>query len=81
MASTLEAALNELRGTPGPAPSTTTSGAAVPMLPARWPARALELLESAETSLRNGDWAGYGARMKQLRELLQQISRQPATQR
>jgi hypothetical protein len=36
----------------------------------------LRLLEEAETALRNGDWAGYGARQRQLRELLQQAARQ-----
>jgi uncharacterized membrane protein (UPF0182 family) len=81
MAPTLQDALAQLRGTPGivvtapstrPASSTPVDG---------WPAQALQLLESAENSLRNGDWAGYGTRMKQLRELLQQISRPPTTSR
>ncbi len=81
MAPTLQEAMAQLRGAPGVSPATATTPAAANEGTARWPARALQLLEAAETSLRNGDWAGYGARLKQLRELLQQISQQPETQR
>ncbi|MCA9738993.1 MAG: UPF0182 family protein, partial [Gemmatimonadetes bacterium] len=35
------------------------------------PLRALELLDQAERALRNGDFAGYGAQMERLRELLE----------
>lgn len=49
------------------------TGATVP--PQDWPARALQLLESAERSLRAGDWAGYGAHLKELRALLEQLNR------
>jgi uncharacterized membrane protein (UPF0182 family) len=80
MAPSLEEALGLLRGAPSNAPAPTVRPAT--NAPAeRWPERALQLLEAAETSLRNGDFAGYGARLKQLRELLQQIARQPETPR
>lgn len=38
--------------------------------PEEWPAEALNLLERAEESLRNGDWAGFGAALDELRALL-----------
>jgi uncharacterized membrane protein (UPF0182 family) len=37
--------------------------------------RALDLLERAQDRIRNGDWAGYGELMDQLRELLEHWSR------
>lgn len=39
-----------------------------------WPRRALQLLEAAEGRLRAGDWAGYGARMRELRALLEGLN-------
>jgi uncharacterized membrane protein (UPF0182 family) len=78
MAPTLGEALTALRGTPESAPA-PVSTAPTSTLPVQndWSQRALRLLEEAETALRNGDWAGYGARQRQLRELLQQAARQP----
>jgi uncharacterized protein len=78
MAETLGGALSLLRGAPDAAPATTTTtpapnvGAAAP---GDWSLRALRLLDEAEQALRNGDWAGYGAKQRQLRELLQQANR------
>lgn len=76
MAPTLTEAITALRGAPESAPAPVSTA---PTLPADsdWSQRALRLLEEAETALRNGDWAGYGARQRQLRELLQQAARQP----
>jgi hypothetical protein len=36
-----------------------------------WPARALDLLQTAEDRLREGDWAGYGQTLEELRALLE----------
>lgn len=36
-----------------------------------WPRQALELLETAERRLRDGDWAGYGRALDELRQLLE----------
>jgi uncharacterized membrane protein (UPF0182 family) len=78
MAETLSAALSILRGSPEAVPTTTTT-AAPSITPAtlsgEWSQRALRLLDEAEQALRNGDWAGYGAKQRQLRELLQQATR------
>jgi hypothetical protein len=43
----------------------------------RWPAAALDLLEQAESSARDGDWAGYGDALSQLRSLLEQLDEGP----
>ncbi len=40
---------------------------------AGWPARALDILDAAAARLRAGDWAGYGARMDELRALLERF--------
>ncbi|MEJ2185858.1 MAG: UPF0182 family protein [Gemmatimonadota bacterium] len=55
------------------APQQEGAGAQAPQRD--WPARALQLLESAERSLRAGDWAGYGTHLKELRALLEQLNR------
>ena len=39
-----------------------------------WSARALDLLERAEARLRDGDWAGYGRLLEELRGVLQQAA-------
>ena len=39
------------------------------------PARALELLDEAEALLRDGDWAGFGRKLQELREALRDGSR------
>ncbi|MGH7467046.1 MAG: UPF0182 family protein [Longimicrobiales bacterium] len=75
MATSLDDGLSALRGAPSTAPAATTGSTAPVAATNGWPQRALQLLEAAETSLRNGDWAGYGARLTQLRELLRQLAR------
>jgi len=40
---------------------------------ARWPAAALDLLEQAESSAREGDWQGFGAALGELRALLERL--------
>ena len=81
MAPTLQDALAQLRGTPGVVVTTSEDRPSTAAPTEGWSARALDLLESAENSLRSGDWAGYGERMRQLRQLLQRISRPPTTSR
>lgn len=46
--------------TPATAPATSS-----------WSRRALDLLESAEARLREGDWAGYGQMLEELRRVLE----------
>ena len=41
-----------------------------------WPRRALDLLERAEARLREGDWAGYGEALEELRKVLESASAQ-----
>lgn len=60
------------RARPDPAPGLTPETATPAAV---WPAEALELLERAEQRLREGDWAGYGRLLDELRTLLQQASR------
>ncbi len=71
MTPTLEEAIAEL--SPGaPLPSEPPVRASVPGLPAeRWPEEALRLLDEAEQRLREGDWAGFGERLRALRAFLQ----------
>lgn len=45
-----------------------------PSAGAQWPAEALDLLDQAEARLREGDWAGFGAALDQLRALLRNAS-------
>jgi len=79
MGSTVAEAVSSLFGTTSsastsgnpPAPTTATAPAA-----AAAPAKALQLLDAAERALRNGDYAGFGARMAELRKFLQQASSQ-----
>jgi uncharacterized protein len=65
----LEDALPELlggpRGNETPDPATGTG--------ARWPAEALDLLEEAEASAREGDWQGFGQALAELRALLERL--------
>ena len=84
MAVTTEEALAMLGATPPPAgesgaqnlrpPATTTPATG------NWSQRALELMNAAEAALRAGNWAQYGERQRQLRELLQQAARARGTQ-
>jgi uncharacterized membrane protein (UPF0182 family) len=81
MAATLGEGLAALRGAPGSAPPPPTTTMPATSGTEGWPQRALQLLEAAETSLRNGDWAGYGARLAELRQLLRQLARPPQAPR
>lgn len=40
----------------------------------QWPARALQLLESAQNRLRQGDWNGFGTALEELRDLLEKLN-------
>jgi uncharacterized membrane protein (UPF0182 family) len=40
-----------------------------------WAASALDLLETAETRAREGDWQGFGDALEELRVLLQRLER------
>jgi len=42
--------------------------------PARWPREALDLLEEAESRLREGDWTGFGEALEELRALLRDMA-------
>lgn len=44
---------------------------------AEWPRQALDLLETAERRLREGDWAGYGQALEELRGVLERASQAP----
>ncbi|MFP3948126.1 MAG: UPF0182 family protein, partial [Longimicrobiales bacterium] len=51
-------------------------GAPLPAASTRqWPVEALQLLDSAEQRLRNGDWSGFGDALDRLRTILQGASR------
>ena len=41
-----------------------------------WPGDALDLLDRAEEALRAGDFAGFGARLRELRDLLERFENQ-----
>ena len=41
-----------------------------------WPGDALDLLDRAEEALRVGDFAGFGARLRELRDLLERFEDQ-----
>jgi uncharacterized membrane protein (UPF0182 family) len=81
MASTLDQGLGLLRGVSPVTVANTTRTQDQAEGPTDWSRRALQLLDAAEASLRGGDWAGYGARLKQLRDLLQQSTRTRETPR
>jgi len=77
MEETLNGAISALAGVEGqaytdlPAPGVLEEEA----LPVgRWPQEALDLLDRAEERLRNGDWAGFGATLEELRTLLRSVS-------
>jgi uncharacterized protein len=79
MASTLRDALTAVRsGGVGEAtlPPATTATIPPVQVEANWASRALQLMQAADRSLRAGDFAGYGAQLRQLRELLEQASRE-----
>lgn len=82
MANTLRDAVAALFGgsATGTAPSAQTQNAAATSAPAtaaviaKWPARALDLLDQADRALRNGDYATFGARLNELKKFLQQAN-------
>ena len=53
------------------------AGEAAPAVTAGWPQEALDLLDRAETSLREGDWTGFGQALEELRTLLSGLSGAP----
>jgi uncharacterized membrane protein (UPF0182 family) len=82
MAPTLAESFAALSGSPDEGQPARAAGpvAESPAIPSidEWPRRALELLEEAEERLRSGDWAGFGSRWAELRELLGGLSREDA---
>jgi hypothetical protein len=48
----------------------------MPAVRTDWPREALDLLNQAESSLRDGDWAGYGRLLGELRALLEGVNDQ-----
>ncbi|MBI4544184.1 MAG: UPF0182 family protein [Gemmatimonadetes bacterium] len=80
MAPTLAEALRALQtGAPEAAPRAAGPQSVAERPPGRaenWPRRALELLEEAERRLRRGDYAGFGASLTELRELLLRQARE-----
>ncbi len=85
MGNSIAEAVAAVFGTPTPGAAPQAAGAAAPGAAAAAAAaittpalsrRALELLDAADRALRAGDFAGYGARMSELRKFLQQTSSQ-----
>jgi len=76
MTEDLDAAIRELAGQGSPQPmvdpSAESEGSDVSDGP-EWPAAALELLERAEASAREGNWQGFGAALDELRDLLERL--------
>lgn len=74
MEETLAEAVAALGGAPAAAEVETgdspTGAVDVPTPQAGWPREALDLLDAAEERLREGDWAGFGAALERLREVL-----------
>lgn len=69
MAETLGAAVNGLYGRRADTPPPEG-----PVLPGRWAADAVDLLEEAESRLREGDLAGFGVIWERLQRLLRQAA-------
>jgi uncharacterized membrane protein (UPF0182 family) len=74
MAESLAAAMADLE-LPVTAPPETVE----PRIGTGWTREALDLLDQAQERLREGDWAGYGNRLEELRTLLERMNRQGAT--
>ncbi|MFQ5536557.1 MAG: UPF0182 family protein [Gemmatimonadota bacterium] len=53
---------------------TPQEGASAGAAPGGWPRSALDLLERAETRLKEGDWAGFGRALSELRALLEKLA-------
>lgn len=75
MTEELEDAIRILAGQDVPSPETEEASdpAAPPTPTAEWPAEALDLLETAEERLRQGDWTGFGEALEELRALLRSL--------
>ena len=79
MDSTLAGAIQDLNG--GTAPRAAPAVAAVrgavlpPATGAGWSSRALQLLDQADRQLRAGDFGGFGASLRQLRDVLNAANR------
>jgi uncharacterized membrane protein (UPF0182 family) len=79
MEETLPQAISALAGVAGEdfTEALAREGLDVPALSvAQWPQEALDLLDQAEGRLREGDWAGFGEALDELRALLRGISRE-----
>jgi uncharacterized membrane protein (UPF0182 family) len=78
MGATLDAAVAALAGDRAPRPREVQLelGALSSPDPGIWPREALDLLDLAERRVRQGDWAGFGAAMQELRRLLERLSPQ-----
>jgi uncharacterized membrane protein (UPF0182 family) len=79
MGPTLDAAVAALAGDRAPRPRDPQLelGTLTPYPGAgMWPREALDLLDLAEERLRQGDWAGYGAALTELRRLLERLAPQ-----
>ena len=78
MEETLAEAISSLaQATGGEAPQIPAGEMDVGALPGErgaWPREALDLLEEAEERLREGDWAGFGSALDELRSLLRSMS-------
>jgi uncharacterized membrane protein (UPF0182 family) len=78
MAESLRGAVDELAGSAALQPSAVESTDTRPTdapVSGPWPTAALDLLAEAEARLREGDWAGFGAALAELRALLQDLER------
>jgi uncharacterized membrane protein (UPF0182 family) len=73
MAETLDEAIAQLAGSTAPAVGTPQAapGEPTPGGEGTWPTEALELLDLAESRLRQGDWQGFGEALARLRGLLE----------
>jgi uncharacterized membrane protein (UPF0182 family) len=76
MGATLDAAVAALAGDRAPRPREVQLelGALSSPGPGVWPRQALELLDLAERRIREGDWAGYGSAMLELRRMLERLA-------
>ncbi|MGD2047229.1 MAG: UPF0182 family protein, partial [Gemmatimonadota bacterium] len=79
MTEDLSSAIAALAGQGYVAPSDTGEGEDVVPTESgqRWPAAALDLLERAESSARDGNWQGFGDALDELRDLLERLDQSP----
>lgn len=79
MANSLREAVASMFGTTVAAPEQPAQAqppGGAPAAQVTWPQQALDLLDQADRALRAGDFAGFGARMNELKRFLQQQSAQ-----